>query len=234
MIRRTVVGLVILAGIVAGACVAPRAEAATKRPDLNGRWRLDKELTESKRATDGMQGPGGGGGGFPGGGPPSGGGFPRGGGGGGGFPGGGPPPGGGGGAGGGQGGPPDRDGSGSGRGGREGGGPPASPLPEVVQVTQTEQALSFAEPDGTVKQEIALPTSAPGTVAHVAGARVFQGKWKGKKLEARFADPRGMKLTQTLALTERGEVLVVSSKRSSSGGMPSSEEKVYYRRVLPQ
>jgi len=100
-----------------------------------------------------------------------------------------------------------------------------------MSVTQTEQVLCFADSAGTMRQEIVLPTHESDSPAHVAGARVFRGKWKGKKLEARFTERGGMKLTQTMTLAERGEVLVVRSKAGSSDGMPSREDRVYYRRT---
>jgi hypothetical protein len=212
MIRRALVGLVVLASIVTSNSWAPTsAEGATKRPDLAGRWRLDRELTNSMRSLGGEregQGPGGGGGGGRGG--PPGGGF----------------------GGGGPGGPPDGAGGAPSQGGRKSGaGPSPSALPDLVRVAQTEQVLSFADSAGTVRQEIALPTREPGAVAHAVGARVFKGKWKGKKLEAQFTEPGGMKLTQTMTLAERGEVLVVTSKMGSSGGMPPREDRIYYRRA---
>jgi hypothetical protein len=237
MIRRAVVGLIVLASIATSAAWVPStAEGATKRPELAGRWRLDRELTSSMQSMRG--GPEGqeSGGGPPGGGPPGGG--PPGGGGG--F--GGPPSGGGGGGGrggppgggfgrGGSGGPPDGAAGAPARGERNRGGPSSSPLPDLLRVTQTEQFLCFADSAGAVKQEIVLPTRESGSLPHTAGARVFQGKWKGKKLEARFTERGGMKLTQTMTLAEQGEVLVVRSKTASSGDMPSRVDKVYYRRA---
>jgi len=100
-----------------------------------------------------------------------------------------------------------------------------------MSVTQTEQVLCFADSAGTVKQEIALPSREPGSLVHAAGARVFQGRWKGKKLEAWFTEHGGTKLRQTLTLAERGEVLVVRSKVGSSGDRPAREDRTYYRRT---
>jgi hypothetical protein len=100
-----------------------------------------------------------------------------------------------------------------------------------MRVTQSEQVLCFVDSAGAVRQEIALPTREPGAVSHAAGARVLQGRWKGKKLEASFTERGGMKLTQTMTLAERGEVLVVRSKLGAAGDMPAREDRIYYRRA---
>jgi hypothetical protein len=223
---------------VAGAGLLACAETAAQRPDLTGNWRLDPKRSDTmKPPGEGQQrggrgGRGGGGGGF-GGGPHGGGGGGFGGGppggGGGGF-GGGPP---GGGRGGGFGGGPPGDGSqDSDRGSSRGGGAPPRPLPDLMHVTDSERLISFEDSTGAVLQEITVLASESDkdTLVHAPGARVFAGRWKDAKLEAKHTGRDGMKVTQ--AITFEGDtVLVVRTKMEGSDRMPANEFKRFYRRV---
>jgi len=244
--RRMVVGLAVVAGILAAGAVAPARAADTNQPpDLTGQWRLDPKRSDAPqrpgadaeqpgggeaRGRGGMRGGGGGWGG-------------RGGGGGGGW--GGPGGGGGGGWGGaggggdmrgpggmrpGAGGPPGGQAEGGARGGDKGRVRPVR-LPDRMHVTQTESVVSFEDSTGTVLEEITTLGGAKDTLSHAPKAVVVSGEWKDGVLQVQRPGPGGGKVTENISLEEKGEMLVIRTKIEPAGDQPAREFKRAYRRA---
>ncbi len=235
MIRRVVIGLAMIAGMLSAAAAVPARAADSKQPpDLTGQWRLNTKRSDVPSGPGGAGMRGGRGGGYGGGGWR--GGMGGGGMGGGGWGGRGGM--GGGDMGGGMGGRGGRGGRGGGEGQDAGGGDDQSAsaqrparLPDLMHVTQTPSEVSFEDSSGAVLQEITTLGSAPDTMAHSPGALVLNGEWKKDKLEITRQSPRGGKITQTISLEGKGDVLVIETKMQGSGDMPSREFKRVYDRV---
>jgi len=90
--------------------------------------------------------------------------------------------------------------------------------------------LSIADSAGTVVQEIALRPESGDADGSGDGPPVLPGQWKGDRLEVKRTTPRGT-MTQTFALSDKGQSLVVSTKVEPSGGRPGFENKRVYRRA---
>ena len=238
MIRRVVVGLAVVASMIGAGPVGPaRAEDVKQPPDLTGQWRLDPKRSdtmqrpsgdsESRGGGRGMRGPGGmGGGGMGGRGGMGGGGGMGGRGGMGGGDMGGP-----GGMGGGRGGRGARpSGDAEGPGGATAGTRPVR-LPDLMHVTQTASVVSFEDSSGTVLQEITTLGGAKDTLSHAPKAQVLTGEWKSDKLQVQRPGRGEMKMTETLTLEDKGDLLVIRTKIESSGDLPAREFKRAYRRV---
>jgi len=247
MVRRAVIGLALVAGmVVAGAPVPARAgDAAQAPPDLNGQWRFEPKRSDAMPAPGaggehrgprgGMGGEGGGYGGRHGG--MGGGGMGGGGFGGGGFGGGRGGPGGPGGMGG-------RGGAG-GMGGRGGAGGPGAAegdqgqgamhrpvrLPDLIHVTDTGEIVSFEDSTGTVLEEITTLGAAKDTLAHAPGAQVLAGEWRGDTLVVRHPSQRGAGATVTIRLEDKGDLLVFRTSLPAMGDMPARDFKRAYARV---
>lgn len=235
MIRRMVVGLALVAGvIVAFAALPVRAEDTKQPPDLTGMWRLDPARSDQPRGPEGgsaMRGPGGraGRGGFGG----RGGAGPTGG------PGGGDAGWGGRGGGGPQGEmgrSPRGEGPGGERGGGDEGRTAARPvrLPDLMHVTQTGTIVSFEDSTGKVIQEITTLTGGKDTLAHAPGAQVASGVWRDAGLVVERQSPRGGRITQVVTLEDKGNLLVVRVKIDMGGDMPAREMKRAYRRAVEE
>jgi hypothetical protein len=110
---------------------------------------------------------------------------------------------------------------------------PARPvrLPDLMHVTQTASVVSFEDSSGTVLQEITTLGAAEDTLMHSPGAQVVSGAWKGEKLVIERTGRRGMKVTETITLEDKGGLLVIRTKMESTGNMPAREMKRVYRRV---
>jgi len=219
MIRRVVVGLAVVASMIGpGPVGSARAADAKQPPDLTGQWRLDPKRSDSVQRPDGERGARWGGGGRMGrggmGGP-------------------------------GMGGPGDMGGGGGMRRGRgEGGAPPSGEaegaegagtrparLPDLMHVTQTASVVSFEDSNGTVLREITTLGGAKDTLSHAPKAQVLAGEWKGDQLEVQRSGRGGMKMSETVTLEEKGELLVIHTKIEGSGDRPAREFKRAYRRV---
>ena len=132
-----------------------------------------------------------------------------------------------------------RGGEGRGPGGAEGGGgqggaaagPRFVRLPDFMHVTETATLVSIEDSSGTVVQEIATLGGEPDTLAHSPGAQVLEGEWKGQKLEVQRQGARGAKITQTITLEDKGNLLVIQTKMEAGGNMPAREFKRVYQRV---
>jgi hypothetical protein len=136
-----------------------------------------------------------------------------------------------------------------GRGGRGGGGEPGggegqgegqaasdstrrpARLPDLIHITQTPNELSFEDSTGAVLQEITTLGAEQDTLMHSPGAQIVSGEWKGDKLEIQRQGGRGMKITQTISLEGKGDLLVIQTKMEGSGDMPSRSFKRVYDRV---
>jgi len=222
MVRRAVIGFVLIAGmVVAGPGASARAQGAAKVPELNGQWRFEPKRSDTMTEPGGgseRRGPRGGMGG-------EGGGFGRGRGGmGGGMGGAGGP----GGMRGGRGGP-----GGEGEQGPRSEGTARRPvrLPDLMHITQTDEIVSFEDSTGVVLREITVLGGAKDTLSHAPGAAVLSGEWKGDTLVVEHQGSRGGKVTETIRLEEKGNLLVIRTKFEGSGDMPARESKRAYARV---
>ncbi len=217
MIRRTVIGLALIAGtVVAWPGASAVAQGAAQVPDMTGQWRLDPKRSDVMGGAGGGEEPGG----------PRGerlGGRP--------------------GGMGGPGGPGGRRGMGGpggvGRAGGEGARGPRpegaarrpARLPDLMHVTHTDQLVSFEDSTGTVLQEITTLGGAKDDLAHAPGATVLSGGWKGDTLVVQRQGPRGGKVTESIRLEADGSLLVVRTRIEGSEDMPAREFKRVYARV---
>jgi hypothetical protein len=103
-------------------------------------------------------------------------------------------------------------------------------LPRFLRIAPVDIGLSIADSAGTVVQEIALRPLTGDEGGTESQAPVVAGKWKGDKLEVERADPRGT-MTQSFALSDKGQSLVVSTKVEPADGRPAFETKRVYRRA---
>jgi len=117
-----------------------------------------------------------------------------------------------------------------GHGGPDGGGGMRRGLPRFLRIAPVDVGLSIADSAGTVVQEIALRPESGDADGSGDGPPVLPGQWKGDRLEVKRTTPRGT-MTQTFALSDKGQSLVVSTKVEPSGGRPGFENKRVYRRA---
>jgi hypothetical protein len=227
MARRVVIGIAVLVAAVSGGIIAFADEAPTP-PDLTGNWKLDPAHSTMPQRPEGG-GPHGdraGGHGWGGGGGWSGGGS-------GGWSGGTGHHGGGmghrhGGEGGEAGGGGGGEGKGD-RGARNGARPPR--LPDVMHITETATIVSFEDSTGAVVMEIATVPPDADTLAQAPGAQHMVGGWKGDKLIVTRDGPNDSKMTETIALTDKGQSLVVETKVESNNDSPPRDFKRVYKKV---
>jgi hypothetical protein len=104
-------------------------------------------------------------------------------------------------------------------------------LPDLMHVTQMPSIVSFEDSTGTVLQEITTLGGAKDTLAHAPRAQVLTGEWKSDTLQVQRPSPGKMKMTETLTLEDKGDLLVIRTKIESSGDLPAREFKRAYRRV---
>jgi hypothetical protein len=104
-------------------------------------------------------------------------------------------------------------------------------LPDLMHVTQTASVVSFEDSNGTVLREITTLGGAKDTLSHAPRARVLTGEWKSGTLQVLRPGRGEMKMTDTLTLEEKGDLLVIHTKIESSGDLPAREFKRAYRRV---
>ena len=226
MFRRVVVGLAVVASMIGtGPVGSVCAEDAKQPPDLTGQWRLDPKRSDTMQRPSGDSESRGGGRGMRGSGGMGGGGMGGRGGMGGGDMGG---PGGMRGGRGGRGARPSGDAEG--QGGATAGTRPVR-LPDLMHVTQTASVVSFEDSSGTVLQEITTLGGAKDTLSHAPKAQVLTGAWMSDKLQVQRPGRGNMKVTETISLEDKGDLLVIRTKIESSGDLPAREFKRAYRRV---
>jgi hypothetical protein len=100
-----------------------------------------------------------------------------------------------------------------------------------MHVTQTASVVSFEDSSGTVLQEITTLGGAKDTLSHAPKAQVLTGEWKSDKLQVQRPGRGEMKMTETISLEDKGDLLVIRTKIESSGDLPAREFKRAYRRV---
>ena len=91
----------------------------------------------------------------------------------------------------------------------------------------------FTAPDGNAwwLQEITTRGGAKYTLSHAPKAQVLTGEWKSDKLQVQRPGRGEMKMTETISLEDKGDLLVIRTKIESSGDLPAREFKRAYRRV---
>ena len=226
-----ILAITLLAGPRAAAAGAP---ATTTGKDLSGTWKLDRAKSDSPMPPRGMHGgpPGGEMGGPPGGGLPDMGGGVRGPEGEGGSFGGGAP---------GMGGVTRGGGGGEGHHG-EGGGPEGGPpredgdrgmrrpgLPPYMKISSTTEVIAIADSAGATVQQITLKDLPADTPAISKSAPHVPGVWKNDKLTVTRTNSRGVKVTETFSLEDKGQTLVVKTKMEPPDGQGFEFKRVYRR-----
>jgi hypothetical protein len=103
-------------------------------------------------------------------------------------------------------------------------------LPDMIHVTETPEVVSLEDSTGAVLQEI-VTVAGQDTMAHAPGAQVMDGQWKGDKLVVQREGQRGGKMTTTVSLEGKGDLLVIQTKMEGMGDMPAREFKRVYQRV---
>lgn len=215
MNRRTLCVLVAAAALIVSGRLRPAAaQDSSEPPDLGGTWRLDRSQGAAPPHAQGEQ---------PGGGEGHGG---WGGGGGGGYGGGGR----GGRHGGGHGGYGGaRDGGASGGMGGELRGP--GRLPDVISVRDSAGRVQFSDSTGALVTEITVGNATPDTAGRGGHVHVLAGRWQGPVLEVERPAWGGSTLTQTFALEDEGNSLVVHIRIEGGDILPQSDIKRVYRRI---
>jgi hypothetical protein len=104
-------------------------------------------------------------------------------------------------------------------------------LPDVMHVTQTASIVSFEDSSGTVLREITTLGGAKDTLSHAPKAQVLTGEWRSGTLQVQRPGRGERKMTETITLEEKGDLLVIHTKIESSGDLPAREFKRAYRRV---
>jgi hypothetical protein len=200
MVRRTMLGMVVVLALGAGALATSRA--AKSPPDLSGVWRFDPAKSDlPPRRPEGTGGPGGGregGGGWRGGGR-EGGSM-------------------------GRGGPGDREG----RPGGEGGGMRRMRLPDLFHVKQESSSLLIADSTGQAVEQIVTSSAAKPAPSGEVAREI--GHWRGDRLEVEREGPRGGMISESFQLTEGGRVLVIRTSMPAMGDRPAREFKRVYVR----
>lgn len=219
--------MAVLGSLLMAATVLPAL--AAERPNLQGKWKLNEDLTARMRENDRPQGgpregfgppPGGGPGGQPGGRGPRGGGFPA-----------GPPPGGPGGQGGpeggrGQGGP---DGPGRpGEGRRPGGPPPHLKALDELTITQKNGEVTITDMEGRTRVlktdgTKVLEERGPGGPAEV------RSNWeKDGTLTVKVEPEEGPKRTETFVVSNDGKHLYITHILEGDGRRPERKIRRAY------
>ena len=103
-------------------------------------------------------------------------------------------------------------------------------LPNLMHVTHAETLVSFEDSTGKVLEEITTLGGAADTLMHASGAAVVSGLWKDGVLDVEREAGRGGKTTQTFAVEDAGNTLVIHT-RVQFGDGPARDFKRVYRKV---
>lgn len=102
-------------------------------------------------------------------------------------------------------------------------------LPPYMTITETADMVAIADSAGTTVQEISLKPEAMDTPVIAKGAPRVPGTWKGDKLTVTRTNSRGVQMTETYSLANKGQTLVVQTKMQPGSGQGFEFKRVYQR-----